>query len=70
MHEMCYKKSDFTLIHGHKSLHLVLRLLGFDRLIKYALTEWLQDITKNQLPSILGGVGPMHSLVQIGQSTV
>lgn len=31
----------------------------------YALLEWLQDIKKNQLPSLLGGVGPMHSLVQL-----
>jgi len=29
------------------------------------LTEWLHDIKKNQLPSILGGVGPMYSLVQL-----
>lgn len=42
-------------------------LLGFDKLMTYALVEWLQDIKKNQLPSLLGGVGPMHSLVQLFQ---
>ncbi|XP_066992632.2 autophagy-related protein 2 homolog A [Anabrus simplex] len=42
-------------------------LLGFDKLLTYALTEWLQDIKKNQLPSLLGGVGPMHALVQLFQ---
>ncbi|XP_046401930.1 autophagy-related protein 2 homolog B isoform X2 [Ischnura elegans] len=42
-------------------------LLGFDKLLGYMLTEWLQDIKRNQLPSLLGGVGPMHSLVQLFQ---
>ncbi|XP_059810801.1 autophagy-related protein 2 homolog A [Hypanus sabinus] len=44
---------------------LSLRLLGVDKVINYALTEWLLDIRKNQLPGILGGVGPMHSVVQL-----
>ncbi|ELW47207.1 Autophagy-related protein 2 like protein B [Tupaia chinensis] len=42
-------------------------LLGVDKLFSYAMTEWLNDIKKNQLPGILGGVGPMHSLVQLVQ---
>ncbi|KAI5937003.1 autophagy-related protein 2 homolog B [Manis javanica] len=42
-------------------------LLGVDKLFSYAITEWLTDIKKNQLPGILGGVGPMHSLVQLVQ---
>ncbi|XP_049755202.1 autophagy-related protein 2 homolog B isoform X1 [Elephas maximus indicus] len=42
-------------------------LLGVDKLFSYAVTEWLNDIKKNQLPGILGGVGPMHSLVQLVQ---
>lgn len=42
-------------------------LLGVDRLALHVLNEWLQDLKKNQLPSILGGVGPMHSLVQLVQ---
>lgn len=43
------------------------RLLGVDKLFSYAISEWLSDIKKNQLPGILGGVGPMHSLVQLGK---
>lgn len=42
-------------------------LLGVDKLFSYAISEWLTDIKKNQLPGILGGVGPMHSLVQLGE---
>lgn len=42
-------------------------LLGVDKLFSYAFNEWLTDIKKNQLPGILGGVGPMHSLVQLVQ---
>lgn len=40
-------------------------ILGFDRLINFLIQEWLQDIKKRQLPKILGGVGPMYSLVQL-----
>lgn len=40
-------------------------ILGIDRLIKWALQEWLGDIKRHQLPGLLGGVGPMHSLVQL-----
>ncbi|MEE6527486.1 hypothetical protein FKM82_028891 [Ascaphus truei] len=40
-------------------------LLGTDKVVSYALNEWLTDIRKNQLPGILGGVGPMHSVVQL-----
>uniref|UniRef100_A0A8C2XJ07 Autophagy related 2A n=1 Tax=Cyclopterus lumpus TaxID=8103 RepID=A0A8C2XJ07_CYCLU len=40
-------------------------LLGVDKVIQYAVTEWLTDIRKNQLPGLLGGVGPMHSVVQL-----
>ncbi len=42
------------------------RLLGVDKLFSYAINEWLNDIKKNQLPGLLGGVGPIHSLVQLG----
>lgn len=42
-------------------------LLGHKKLVTYALTEWQQDILKNQLPSLLGGVGPMYSFVQLFQ---
>uniref|UniRef100_A0A8C9WD17 Autophagy related 2B n=1 Tax=Scleropages formosus TaxID=113540 RepID=A0A8C9WD17_SCLFO len=42
-------------------------LLGVDKLFSYAINEWLNDIRKNQLPGLLGGVGPIHSLVQLVQ---
>ncbi|XP_058813814.1 autophagy-related protein 2 homolog B [Topomyia yanbarensis] len=42
-------------------------ILGLDRLLNFLLQEWLQDIKKKQLPKILGGVGPMYSLVQLFQ---
>ncbi|XP_062614499.1 autophagy-related protein 2 homolog B-like [Saccostrea cucullata] len=42
-------------------------LLGLDKLQAYCVNEWITDILKSQLPSILGGVGPMHSFVQLGQ---
>eukprot|EP00066_Takifugu_rubripes_P026085 XP_011615351.1 PREDICTED: autophagy-related protein 2 homolog B isoform X2 [Takifugu rubripes] len=42
-------------------------LLGVDKLFSYAINEWLTDIKKNQLPGLLGGVGPIHSLVQLVQ---
>ncbi|KAJ7388218.1 Autophagy protein, partial [Desmophyllum pertusum] len=35
-------------------------LLGIDRVMNYALSEWLADIRGTQLPGILGGVGPVH----------
>ncbi|CAH2327935.1 autophagy-related 2 homolog B isoform X1 [Pelobates cultripes] len=42
-------------------------LLGVDKLFSYAINEWLTDVKKNQLPGILGGVGPIHSVVQLVQ---
>lgn len=39
-----------------------------DKLQAYCINEWITDILKKQLPSILGGVGPMHSFVQIGKT--
>lgn len=42
-------------------------ILGVDKLLSYFITEWLNDIKRNQLPSLLGGVGPMHSLVQLSK---
>lgn len=42
-------------------------LLGMDKLVSFALHEWLQDIKRHQLPSLLGGFGPMHSFVQLFQ---
>lgn len=40
-------------------------LLGVDRLINHVANEWVSDIRRNQLPSILGGVGPMYSVSQL-----
>lgn len=40
-------------------------LLGFDKVVMFAIDEWGKDIKRNQLPSILGGVGPMHSFIQL-----
>ena len=40
-------------------------VLGVDRLLNFLIQEWLQGIKKRQLPKILGGVGPMYSLVQL-----
>lgn len=42
-------------------------ILGVDKLFTYLITEWLNDIKRNQLPSLLGGVGPMRSLVQLSR---
>ena len=39
-------------------------------MIGYALAEWLADIRRTQLPGILGGVGPVHSFVQLFQGLV
>lgn len=39
--------------------------LGVDALLHYFIRVWLQDIKKNQLPSILSGVGPMNAFVQL-----
>lgn len=41
-------------------------MLGLDRVILFAISEWTRDIKRNQLPSILGGVGPIHSVIQLG----
>ena len=49
-----------------KMMFYFLSLLGVERTILFAVTEWLKDIKKNQLPTILGGIGPMYSLVQFG----
>lgn len=45
-------------------------LLGVDKLLSFALHEWLQDIKRHQLPSLLGGFGPMHSFVQLFQGKI
>ncbi|KAJ6656924.1 hypothetical protein lerEdw1_002925 [Lerista edwardsae] len=37
-------------------------LLGVEKVLSYALTEWLTDIRKNQLPGILGGLHGLRDL--------
>ena len=41
-------------------------ILGIDRVLQYALNEWQRDIKRHQLPNILGSVGPMQSVIQLG----
>ena len=48
-----------------KRLHNKHGILGIDRVLMYALQEWTRDIKRHQLPSILGAVGPMHSVIQL-----
>jgi len=40
-------------------------LLGFDKVVNYAVNEWLVDIRRNQVYSIMGGVSPVHTLLQV-----
>lgn len=40
-------------------------ILGIDKLMNFLMQQWLQDIKKRQLPSLLGGIGPIHSIVQL-----
>ncbi|XP_071542076.1 autophagy-related protein 2 homolog A [Panulirus ornatus] len=54
-------QSELTL----KSIVHKSGLLGVDRLIQYITNEWVNDIRQNQLPSVLGGVGPMHSVSKL-----
>ncbi|KAK8735432.1 hypothetical protein OTU49_005389 [Cherax quadricarinatus] len=51
-------QSELTL----KSIVHKSGLLGMNKLIQYVTNEWVNDIRRNQLPSVLGGVGPMHSV--------
>lgn len=54
-------QSEITL----KSIVHKSGLLGMDKLIHYISSEWMNDIRRNQLPSVLGGVGPMHSVSKL-----
>ena len=42
-------------------------IVGIERLLSLLITEWLADIRQNQIPNILGGVGPMYSVLQLLQ---
>ena len=48
-----------------KSLCYRQGLLGYPRLAEWVTLQWINDIKTSQLPSILGGVGPMHSFIQL-----
>ena len=39
-------------------------ILGADKLLSVCLDEWRRDITRSQIPKIIGGVGPLNSFVQ------
>ncbi|RVE41481.1 hypothetical protein evm_013868 [Chilo suppressalis] len=53
--------SELTL----KRLDYRLGLLGLEKLVQWAMHEWLSDIKRHQLPGLLSGIGPMHSLLQL-----
>eukprot|EP00088_Acartia_fossae_P059445 TRINITY_DN7056_c0_g1_i2.p1 TRINITY_DN7056_c0_g1~~TRINITY_DN7056_c0_g1_i2.p1 ORF type:complete len:712 (+),score=179.37 TRINITY_DN7056_c0_g1_i2:77-2137(+) len=53
--------SEITL----KELEFRQGVLGLDKLLALAATAWLADIRSSQLPALLGGVGPMHALLQM-----
>lgn len=55
--------SELTL----KSIFYQQGILGFDKLLTLLVTEWLADIRQNQIPRLLGGVGPMYSVLQLFQ---
>ncbi|NWH96692.1 ATG2B protein, partial [Tichodroma muraria] len=40
-------------------------LLGLGRGVSYAVTEWLRDIRCHQLPGLLGGVAPVHTVLRL-----
>ncbi|KFD57607.1 hypothetical protein M513_01710 [Trichuris suis] len=42
-------------------------LLGIEKVVSYALNEWLTDIRQNQLLNIVGSVGPLHNVSEIAQ---
>lgn len=40
-------------------------ILGFEKVLLFAIDYWARDIKMYQLPSILGGVGPANSIIQL-----
>ncbi|KAG9509528.1 Autophagy-related protein 2-like B, partial [Fragariocoptes setiger] len=50
-----------------KRVHAKHGMRGIDRVIVFIVTSWMTDIKRNQLPCLLGGVGPMHSFIQLFQ---
>lgn len=48
-----------------KKLRLKHGVLGFDKLLREATAEWLNDIKSNQLQNVAASVGPMHSILRL-----
>ncbi|KAK9884101.1 hypothetical protein WA026_005041 [Henosepilachna vigintioctopunctata] len=42
-------------------------ILGADKVLSFILKEWLNDIRKNQMPSLLSGISPLYSIIQLCQ---
>ena len=51
-----------------KRLHQKRGILGVDRVVQFALTEWAEDIKRNQIPRIIGSIGPLNSVRQLGKN--
>ncbi|OQR77918.1 autophagy-related protein 2B-like [Tropilaelaps mercedesae] len=48
-----------------KKLRLKHGVLGFDKLMREAAAEWLNDIKANQLQNVAYSVGPMHPIIKL-----
>lgn len=59
--QVFFKSSDGNI----SNAYFRLGLLGLEKLVQWALHEWLSDIKRHQLPGLLSGIGPMHSLLQL-----
>lgn len=42
-------------------------ILGLNKLVKLFQDEWLDDIRNNQLASVLKGLGPMNTFVELSK---
>ncbi|XP_067941344.1 autophagy-related protein 2 homolog A-like isoform X2 [Watersipora subatra] len=42
-------------------------ILGVDKLLQFCINEWQKDIARSQIPSIIGGIGPLSSFVTLYQ---
>lgn len=40
-------------------------LLGLSRVLSFAVSEWLSDIRRHQLPALLGGVAPVRAVLRL-----
>ena len=53
------------ILFNYLRINFYFRILGLGRVAEFALNEWINDIRKNQLGSLVCGVGPMQSFVQL-----